>query len=99
MTLPVVWLREADAELKQALAHYDGIRPELGVRFAEAVEEAVEAIVLAPFRFAVLNKGRRRVGVRRFPHGIFFIVEETRIIVIAFFHGKRDPKHWQMRQG
>ena len=30
MTLPVVWLPEADAELKHARAWYDNIRPELG---------------------------------------------------------------------
>ena len=42
MTLPVVWLPEADAELKEALAYYDAIRPELGTRFALAVVETIE---------------------------------------------------------
>ena len=36
MTLPVVWLPEADAELKEALARYENIRPELAQRFSEA---------------------------------------------------------------
>ena len=97
MTLPVVWLPEADAELKEALARYDSIRPELGIRFAEAVEEAVEAISAAPLRFAAVDKARRRAGVHRFPYGIYFVVEEARILVIACFHGKRNPKHWQLR--
>lgn len=97
MRLPVVWLPEADAELKETLARYEGISPELGVRFAEAVEETVEAIAAAPLRFAIVDNGRRRAGVRRFPYGIFFLVENTRIVVIACFHGKRNPKHWQLR--
>jgi plasmid stabilization system protein ParE len=97
VTLPVVWLPEADAELKEALARYDAIRPELGLRFAEAVEEAVAAVAAAPLRFAVVDKGRRRAGVHRFPYGIFFLVEDTRIVVVACFHGKRHPKHWQLR--
>ena len=37
MTLPVVWLPEADADLKEARAWYDNVRPELGERFAYAV--------------------------------------------------------------
>ena len=70
MTLPIVWLPEADAELKETLARYESIRPELGMRFAEAVEETIEAIVASPLRFAAVDKGRRRAGVRRFPVNI-----------------------------
>jgi hypothetical protein len=42
--LTVVRIREADAELKEAHAWYENIRPELGERFARAVEATVEAI-------------------------------------------------------
>ncbi len=97
MTLPVVWLPEADAELKEALLRYENIRPELGLRFAEAVSDAVDAIAAGPLRYAVLENGRRRAGVRRFPYGIFFLVEEKRIVVIACFHGRRNPRRWQLR--
>lgn len=97
MKLPVVWLPEADAELKEALARYEGIRPELGARFAQAVEDAIESIAEAPLRFAIVNNGRRRAGVHRFPYGIIFLVEDARIVVIACFHGKRHPKHWKVR--
>jgi anti-sigma factor RsiW len=96
VTLPVVWLPEADAELKETLARYQSIRRELRVRFAEAVEETVEAIAAAPLRFARVDKGRRRAGVRRFPYGILS-GGRYRIVVIACFHGKRHPKHWQLR--
>jgi hypothetical protein len=69
VTLPVVWLPEADAELKEALARYENIRPELGQRFAEAVVDTVQRIADAPQHYAVVEKGRRRAGVRRFPRG------------------------------
>jgi hypothetical protein len=48
MTLPVVWLPEADAE-----------------------------------QFPVVHRKFRRAGVRRFPFGIFFEVQESRVVVIA----------------
>ena len=82
----------------EAVARYDAIRPELGERFANAVVETVEAIAAMPLRFAVVDKERRRAGVRWFPYGLFFLVEETRIVMIACFHGKRNPKHWQQRE-
>ena len=97
MTLPVVWLPEADAELKHARAWYDNIRPELGERFALAVEATVDAIAEHSMQFPVVYRGRRRAGVWRFPYGIFFDVQEHRIVVIACFHGRRNPKRWQSR--
>jgi len=97
VTLPVYWLPEADAELKNALARYAGIRPELGQRFAEAVEHTVDRNADAPLKYAVVEKERRRAGVHRFPYGLFFLIKETRIVVIACFHGHRNPRHWQIR--
>jgi len=95
--LSVVWIPEAEADLRAALAWYEDIRPDLGMRFAVAVEEAVEAIAQNPLRFPVVYKTRRRAGVRRFPYGIFFEVEKHQIVVIACFHGRRNPTRWQMR--
>jgi plasmid stabilization system protein ParE len=97
VTLPVVWLPEADAELKEALARYESVRLELAQRFAEAVADTIEKIAAAPLHYAVVEKERRRAGVRRFPYGIFFLLKETRIVVIACFHGRRNPRHWQLR--
>jgi plasmid stabilization system protein ParE len=95
--LPVVWIPEAAAELRQAVAWYDDIRPDLGERFAAAVEATVEAIAQRPLQFSVVHRGRRRAGVRRFPYGIFFEVQEIRIVVIACFHSKRDPRQRRSR--
>lgn len=39
----------------------------------------------------------RRALTRRFPYGVFYIVEETKIIVFAVFHAKRDPALWKER--
>ena len=97
MKLPVVWIPEAEADLNEAVAWYDGIRPELGNRFALAVMDTIEAIAENPLRFPVVHQERRRAGVRRFPYGIFFDVEDQRIVVVACFHGKRNPTRWKIR--
>ena len=97
MTLPVVWTPEANEDLLEARAWYDNIRPELGGRFALAVEVTVEALAEHPLQFPVVYRSRRRAGVRRFPYGIFFEVQDNRIVVIACFHCRRNPRRWQSR--
>ena len=97
MTLPVVWTPEANEDLLDARAWYDNIRPQLGERFALAVDATVEALADHPLQFPIVHRGRRRAGVRRFPYGIFFEVEEHRITAIACFHGRREPRRWQLR--
>ena len=97
MTLPVVWLPEAYSELREAVSHYESIRPELAERFAAEVEETIARIAEGPLRYAGVDKERRRAGIRKFPYGLFFLVEETRVVIIACFHGRRHPKHWQSR--
>jgi plasmid stabilization system protein ParE len=67
VTLPVVWTPEANEDLLEARAWYDNIGPDLGDRFALAVETAVEAIAEHPLQFPVVYRNRRRVGVWRFP--------------------------------
>ena len=70
MTLPVVWIPEADADLKEAFAWYESIHPDLRMRFALAVEAAVEVIQRSPLAFHIVHSEIRRVGVRRFPYSL-----------------------------
>jgi toxin ParE1/3/4 len=98
VTLPVVWLPEADADLKEALGWYEEIHSDLRLRFAVAVDAAVEVMARSPLAFQVVHAQIRRVGVRRFPYGLFFKVESNRIVVIACMHGRRNPKRWKIRR-
>jgi toxin ParE1/3/4 len=97
VTLPVVWTPEANEDLLEARAWYDNIRPELGERFALTVEATVDAVAEHPLQFPVVYRNRRRAGVWRFPYGIFFEIQEQRIVVIACFHGRRNARRWRSR--
>jgi plasmid stabilization system protein ParE len=66
VTLPVVWTPEANEDLLEARAWYDNIRPQLGERFAHAVDAVVETLMEHPLQFPVVYRGRRRVGVHLF---------------------------------
>jgi plasmid stabilization system protein ParE len=54
VTLPVLWVPQANEDLLEARAWYDKIRPELGERFALAVEATVEAIAEHPMQSPVV---------------------------------------------
>jgi plasmid stabilization system protein ParE len=83
--------------LREALGWYHDIRPELSHRFTRAVEMTINAVAENPLHFPVVYRERRRAGVRRFPYGLFFEIQEHRIVVIACFHAKRNPSRWQDR--
>lgn len=97
MSLPVVWSDEAVAEFYDAERWYAGISVRLAERFVQAVETTVQLVGEFPLRFPVVYRGRRRAAVRRFPYGLFYQIETDRILVIACFHGRRNPRHWQRR--
>ncbi len=97
MSLAVIWSDEAKAEFYDAEQWYADIGVSLAERFVEAVENTIRIIAEFPLRFPVVYRERRRAGVRRFPYSLFYQIEADRILVIACFHGKRNPRGWQRR--
>jgi len=88
---------EAEADVEGAYHWYERMRDGLGADFLLCVEEALEKISRDPIAYPVVHKDVRRTLIRRFPYGIFYVVEEQEIVVLAVFHGRRDPKQWQSR--
>lgn len=97
MSLPVVWSHGAKAEFYAAELWYAEVSAELAERFVRAVDNGIQTIAQYPLRFPVVHKGKRRAFVRRFPYSLIYLIEDARIVVIACFHGKRNPRHWQSR--
>jgi len=95
MTLPVFWLPEADAELKQARNWYNNVRIELGERFALAVEAAVESMRNS---FPLFTGAFDARGCGDFLTEYSSRLRNQQSYVLACFHGRRDPRHWQKRQ-
>ena len=44
-----------------------------------------------PRQFPVIFKKVRRARATKFPYALFFLVEADALLVIACFHGSRDP--------
>jgi toxin ParE1/3/4 len=97
MTPRVVVRPEAESDLAEAFAWYGQRGPGLGDRFLLSVEAALSAIQRHPESFPVVYSQVRRALLRRFPYGVFYIVKESNIVVLAIFHCARDPRGWQRR--
>jgi plasmid stabilization system protein ParE len=95
--LPVVLRPEARTEFDEAFDWYELQRPGLGVEFAANVQEVFERIADTPQIYKQIFPTVRRGIVSRFPYQVLYQIEEQQILVLAVFHGKRDPKIWQTR--
>lgn len=97
MTLPVAFSAAAKAEFVEAAAWYEAQRPGLGAEFIAQVEQCVRRIAQQPARYPVVHNGVRRAVTARFPYSIYFDAQERRVVVLAVFHGRRDPAIWRRR--
>lgn len=88
---------EAEKDLDEAFEWYEDNSPGLGIDFLNCVDESLKIIGDTPDIYQKVYKNIRRALTHRFPYGIFYIIEEGMIIVLAIFHAKRDPKIWKKR--
>lgn len=93
---------EAEAEIGEALSWYKQQAEGLDSEFLRAVEGCLNAIKRNPLAYPVVHKPVRRALLRKFPYSVFFLYEQTdaedeRIVVLACFHARRNPKQWRVR--
>ena len=97
MTWRVVFRRAAQAEFIDAAAWYEQRREGLGEEFVREIELAIGKAADSPASYPVVSADVRRTVIRRFPYCIYFRMRQGRLVVLAVFHGRRDPKVWQRR--
>lgn len=97
MTRPLFLRPEAKLDIREAFDWYEGERPGLGQDFLDEARKALRRVHEHPLRYPKIRGETRRSLLNRFPFSILYVVEEDRVVVIACFHGKRDPRIWQVR--
>jgi len=97
MSLPVVLRREARAEFDEAIDWYERSKAGLGVEFAERVQVALDRIAASPEAPPVVYRDVRKALVRQFPYSSMYRIRADRIVVLAVFHNRRNPKIWKTR--
>ncbi|MBM3359036.1 MAG: type II toxin-antitoxin system RelE/ParE family toxin [Betaproteobacteria bacterium] len=97
MTLRVVFRRAAKSEFEDTAAWYAERAAGLGEEFIREIEQAIASAAAAPQRYPVVFGDIRRTVTRRFPFAIYFRVRSDALVVLAVFHGRRNPTIWQRR--
>ena len=97
MSLPVTFHRAASAEFIEASRWYESKRIGLALEFIAEIDSCVSLASKHPLQFAVVREDIRRVVAHRFPYSVYFRAEKHRIVVLAVFHGSRNPTIWLAR--
>ena len=99
MSFVIRKLRIAEDDAVDAAVWYDEREPGLGDEFLTEVESAVLALGHDALLYRVRFADVRRAPVRRFKfYGIYYLVREREVWVIAVHHGRRHPRWLQQRR-
>ena len=97
MSRTVLFLAKAEAELAEAADWYESRSKGLGTEFLRALDAAIANIQRNPLGYQTVFGSVRRAVMRRFPYSVIYTFSDTEILIVACFHGHRDPKSWQER--
>ena len=70
--------RHVEVDVAEAAEWYNAQRRGLGIEFIAEVQGADRLLLANPLRYAVRFEDIRRLNLRRFPYGIFFILHFRR---------------------
>jgi len=93
----IVFKSEVYEDIKVAYDWYESQRVGLGEDFLLTLEESYAKISRNPNAYQEIYKIVRRKLVRRFPYGIFFVLKNSKVIVLTIMHTKRNPSEWKDR--
>jgi plasmid stabilization system protein ParE len=97
VSLPVLFRPEAATELAEAWDWYESRREGLGAEFGTCIEAAISHAARSPDANPRVHGEVRRALVRRFPYGVFYVVEGQALLVLAVAHARRQPGYWLAR--
>lgn len=97
MSVPVVYLPEAEDDIDAAYQWHEQQRTGLGDRFLTALRDAVERLQGSPCAYAILRSEVRAVVLTRFPYVVYYRFRGDHILVIAVLHGRRSSRIWRKR--
>ncbi|MDJ0516861.1 MAG: type II toxin-antitoxin system RelE/ParE family toxin [Trichodesmium sp. MO_231.B1] len=97
MNYKIIIQPEAEKDLDAAYVWYENSRQELGEEFLNAIDNCLSLIQANPFAYPIIYKQIHRTIVRKFPYGIFYLLKDDAVVVIACLHAKQNPQRLQNR--
>jgi len=87
--------KAAELQIVEAYQWYEKRRADLGDDFLQAIGESLDTIEANPQAFQLKYKSIRAIYTKRFPYGIFYLIDKEKIIVFAVFHLSQNPGRWK----
>lgn len=97
MKYQIYFRPEAESDLQRAYDWYEAIVSGLSDDFLISVDAAVHSVQRNPKLYSLIYKNVRRVLLRRFPYGLFYVVRGANIVVLAVFHMRQDLRGMKKR--
>lgn len=92
MSLRVEFLSGADADLQGIFNRFENYRDGFGVEFMTVVDAYLAHIMVFPEIAPIYFESVRRQVMQRFPYGIFYEPQPTRILVTAILDLRQDEE-------
>jgi plasmid stabilization system protein ParE len=91
----------AEADLEEAFAYYESVRPGLGRESVVEFRRAVDQIIRHPNAWQPLDSEYRRYRLHRFPYGVIYRINQVvqEIILVAVQQLNQRPDDWRRRLG
>ena len=94
-----IFRRAARDDARSARDWYEERHPGLGAAFIQRLEACIAQIERNPKIGPVVDETTRRAQLRRFPYVVYYeLLEDEDILVLAVWHGRRDPEPWKDRR-
>jgi plasmid stabilization system protein ParE len=99
MSFVVKKLPLAEHDALEAAIWYEERQPGLGDEFLTEVDRAVRALSDSALLHRVRFADVRRAPVHRFKfYGVYYVVQQAEVWVLAIFHGRRHPRRLEERR-
>jgi Plasmid stabilisation system protein. len=99
MSFAVKILTPADADTVEAALWYDAQLPGLGAEFMAEVNTAAQRLADFPKIHRVRFADVRRAPIKRFKfYGLYYLIQNDEVWVIAVHHGRRHPRWLRERR-
>jgi len=91
MSRPLIVRSIAEQDLVAGHQYYESVSPDLGVAFVMRVDDAINAIALAPEGFRKRHREFRMLVLKQFPYGVFYLSDGRMISIVAILPLMREP--------
>jgi len=81
-------------KLDDAFAWYEEQAVGLGYDFLNETDRTLRLIASFPHLHQLVNPKIRRCLLNRFPYAIYYGLSDSRIVIIAVAHMRRQPDYW-----